>query len=86
MSIVGSGVITPAAGIHPYLSGTLVSLSASPAEGSQFDGWRGAVTGTLTQTHVTMDADKDVTATFTVQSGHTIYLPLLLRGSSGSAR
>ena len=86
MSIVGSGVITPAAGIHSYLSGTLVSLSASPMEGWQFDGWRGAVTGTLTQTHVTMDADKDVTATFTAQPGHTIYLPLLLRGSSGSGR
>jgi uncharacterized repeat protein (TIGR01451 family) len=88
MHLVGSGVITPSMGAHSYLSGTAVALHARPADGWQFDRWRGAVMGTLTltQTQVVMDADKDVTATFTVQAGNTVYLPLLLQGSGGSAR
>jgi hypothetical protein len=68
MHLTGSGVITPSVGAHSTLSGTAVTLHARPAAGWQFDGWRGAVTGTLTQTQVMMDADKSVTATFVLSS------------------
>jgi len=70
MSIVGSGVITPAAGIHPYLSGTLVSLSASPMEGSQFDDWSGGLESAANPAQLTMDTDKAVTATFSLSSAN----------------
>ncbi len=50
-------------------SGTTVTLTASPANGSTFGGWSGACTGTGTCT-VTMTAARAVTATFN-QSGAT---------------
>ena len=70
MSIVGSGVITPAAGIHSYLSGTLVSVSASPMEGWQFDGWSGGLESAANPAQLTMGADKAVTATFSLSSAN----------------
>jgi len=68
----GSGtVVSDEAGItcgsdcsEPYLSGTPVTLSATPASGYYFSGWSGACTGTGACT-VTMTAAKSVTATFT---------------------
>jgi uncharacterized repeat protein (TIGR02543 family) len=68
----GSGAVTSnPAGIdcgsdcsEPYLSGTPVTLSATPASGYTFSGWSGACTGTGACT-VTMTAAKSVTATFT---------------------
>jgi uncharacterized repeat protein (TIGR01451 family) len=78
MELVGSGVITPAVGAHSYLSGTLVDVSASPAAGWQFAGWTGDLESSASPAQVTMDANKAVTATFTVEL-HTVYLPLVLR-------
>jgi hypothetical protein len=67
----GSGTITSSpAGIgcggdcsHSYNYETLVTLTAAPAVGSTFAGWRGACAGTGS-CRVTMDAAKSVTATF----------------------
>ncbi|CAM1362881.1 exported hypothetical protein [Tenacibaculum litopenaei] len=56
-----------------YDTGTVVSLTATPAVGYQFDGWSGAATGTSTTVSVTMDADKTVTALFSkIQRSLTI--------------
>ncbi len=63
MTMVGSGIITPAVGAHAYLAGAEVELRATPASGWQFDGWSGA-TLLLNPTRVVMDAHKAVTATF----------------------
>ena len=51
-----------------YASGTVVTLTATPATGSTFTGWSGcdAVSGTACT--VTMSAARSVTATFAVQS------------------
>ena len=67
----GSGtVVSDVAGINcgsdcyePYLSGTVVSLTATPATGYIFSGWSGACAGTGVCT-VTMTATRSVTATF----------------------
>ena len=65
LSTVGSGTITasPAPVNGTYAAGTVVSLTATPAAGSQFSGWSGACSGTGTCS-VTMNAATSVTATF----------------------
>jgi uncharacterized protein (DUF2141 family) len=52
-----------------YTSGTLVTLTATPATGSTFSGWSAncTVTGTYT-CQVTMDTARTVTATFTLNT------------------
>ncbi len=66
MGLVGSGVITPAVGAHSYLSGAVVSLSASPAVGWQFAGWSGDLESDANPTSLLMNGQKAVTATFTL--------------------
>ena len=68
LSTVGSGTITasPAPVSGTYSAGRVVSLTATPASGSQFGGWSGACSGTGACS-VTMDAAKSVTATFTLK-------------------
>src|SRR5262249_39148502 len=65
LSTVGSGNITatPAPVNGTYAAGTVVSLAATPAAGSQFSGWSGGCTGAGTCS-VTMNAATSVTATF----------------------
>ena len=69
----GTGTVTSSpAGIdcgvdcgEPYASGTVVTLTATPAVGSTFSGWSGDCSGTGTCV-VTMNASRSVTATFSV--------------------
>ncbi|MBL8513789.1 MAG: dockerin type I repeat-containing protein, partial [Betaproteobacteria bacterium] len=50
-----------------YTHGTMVTLTATPDVSTSFTGWSGACSGTMTCT-VTMDAVKNVTATFTTKT------------------
>lgn len=52
-------------------SGTRVTLTASPDEGSVFKGWSGGATESATSLTMTLDTDRDVTATFELLQ-HTI--------------
>ncbi len=58
------GAITDAVGTATFNAGTLVTLTATPAIGSRFAGWSGAATGTALTTTVTLDAARQVIATF----------------------
>ncbi|MCT4698787.1 T9SS type B sorting domain-containing protein [Tenacibaculum haliotis] len=49
-----------------YNDGQIVELTATPATGYQFDGWSGDASGTTSPLNITMDADKTVTATFSL--------------------
>ena len=84
----GSGTVTSnPAGIDcgstcsaDFTPNTVVTLTATPTAGSLFSGWSGACTGSANTCPVTMDAAKNVTATFTVtqsSSGSNVYLPLV---------
>ncbi len=65
MAVSGSGVTTPGAGDHSCLDGEVVSITASPAEGWQFDNWTGAVADPArAATSVTVSENTMVTANF----------------------
>ena len=63
---VGSGTVTKAPDQPSYSPGSLVTLTASPATGWHFTGWTGDLVGSANPAPVTMDANKTVTATFTI--------------------
>jgi hypothetical protein len=48
----------------PYLSNTVVQVTATPLSGWTFQGWSGEAQGTATNLTLTMDAHKTVKATF----------------------
>lgn len=61
----GNGSSSPIAGKHSYPEGTMVSISAIPDKGWQFDGWTGDIRGPdITITQLTMDSDMTITANF----------------------
>jgi hypothetical protein len=84
---IGTGTVTSdPAGINcgtdcteDYARNTAVTLTAVPGVSSFFTGWSGDCSGTDPVTTVTMDADKNCTATF----GYTwkVYLPLITKGA-----
>lgn len=74
---IGQGTIS--SGNQTFISGTKVNLAAVPADGWVFSGWTGAATGT-TNTTITMDNDKTVTATF----NQTPYNLTIITVGSGS--
>ena len=91
INIVGKGAVIPSVNLRVqdlaglYLSGTLVSLSANPDSGWQFEGWSGDLKGNLNPTHLLMHGDKVVTATFSQRPTNTpnrLYLPLIVNNHS----
>ena len=51
-----------------YAAGTVVRLIPEPNVGYSFSSWSGAVTSKLLVVYVTMDADKNITATFAIDT------------------
>ncbi|MGY3089348.1 putative repeat protein (TIGR02543 family) [Hymenobacter sp. UYAg731] len=72
-AVFGSGTITKSPSQTTYANGTSVTLTATPAAGFQFSGWSGAATGTANPLSVTMNANKNITATFTaIPAGQSV--------------
>jgi hypothetical protein len=65
-TVTGSSISCPGTCTQSYVSGTQVTLAASPAAGSAFAGWSGACTG-LGACSVTMSAGQSVTASFALK-------------------
>ena len=65
------GITCPGDCTADYDDGTGVTLIASAASGSLFGGWGGACSGTGSCA-LTMDGDKTVTATFTVERSTSV--------------
>ena len=90
----GSGTVTSSpAGINcgsdcseAYNQGTVVTLTATSSSGSTFTGWSGGGCSGTGSCTVTMDANKTITATFTVTYTPNFYLsfPLPYRDSSSA--
>jgi Divergent InlB B-repeat domain len=64
---------------YPYLPGTEVELSATPAPGSTFLGWGGACSGSAPTCSFTLSSNEAATATFSGQAISTPVLPLPLK-------
>ncbi|MCB2380560.1 InlB B-repeat-containing protein, partial [Hymenobacter sp. BT635] len=62
--VVGSGTVGRSPNATTYASGSVVSLTATPAAGFVFSGWSGDATGTNNPLSVAMSANKTITATF----------------------
>jgi uncharacterized repeat protein (TIGR02543 family) len=64
VNTVGQGSVTlnPPGGV--YNDGTVVTLTAVPSSGWQFDNWSGDLSGSANPTTITMNANKTVTANF----------------------
>jgi len=67
---VGAGIITQTPEGTTFDYGTVITLTATPATGWGFVGWSGACSGSGVCS-VTMDADKTVAATFSINT-HTL--------------
>jgi uncharacterized repeat protein (TIGR02543 family) len=77
LQLSGNGSITPGTGTYDYAEGTVVSLTATPRSGWQFDGWTGDVAdASSAETTVTIDSDKTVTARF-MEKPNQISWPLV---------
>jgi hypothetical protein len=80
VTVVGAGTVTSSpAGIdcgsdcsEIYTHGTTVTLTAAPTGTSTFVGWSGACGGTSLTCTLTMDAAKNVTATFGLKQGKKV--------------
>ncbi|MFN8488816.1 MAG: hypothetical protein U0350_14535 [Caldilineaceae bacterium] len=83
VTVTGQGTVTldPSGGV--YAAGAVVQLTAAPATGFTFAGWRGAVSSAANTVQVTMDGDKTVTATFsqTPPSNHTLNISVVGQGT-----
>lgn len=64
-SVTGSGTITLSPTGGTYDSGTVVSITATPGSGFQFEGWSGDLTGTQNPASITVTEDFSIAATFT---------------------
>ena len=62
-NVAGPGSVTPAGG--SYSAGAMITLTATPDAGYQFAGWSDGLTGTANPAALTMDANRNVIATFT---------------------
>ena len=60
----GKGTVTASPAAASYAAGTVVTLTATPAAGSPWIGWSGALAGTANPTTVTITKDTSVTANF----------------------
>ena len=82
---VGSGTVAKSPDQATYVTGSTVTLTATPAAGQQFSGWSGDATGSTNPLTVTMNGDKNITATFVV-APVTYTLATAVVGSGSIAR
>jgi uncharacterized repeat protein (TIGR02543 family) len=64
-------------------SGTVVTVTASPAAGYSFTGWNGDASGTNATTTVTMSANKSVSANFAAMPPTTYTLTTAASPTAG---
>ena len=79
IDIQGSGSVTRSPDRAGYYCGQEVTLTATPAPGWTFVGWRGDTTGTNPVRKVTVTHDMAITAEFISGQGFKIAVPVIMR-------
>src|SRR5262249_11253136 len=64
LSTTGSGSVNAVPPGPVYNSGTMVTITATPAAGNHLDSWSGDASGHANPLVITMDADKSITGNF----------------------
>lgn len=79
----GQGVVQISPNKPAYQSGEVVTLTAVPDSGHQFDGWSGDAGGTANPIQITMNGNKSVTASFApvAPNTYTLNTPSSVGGS-----
>jgi uncharacterized repeat protein (TIGR02543 family) len=67
VSVIGSGSVARNMS-GPYHYGDVVQLTANAATGASFSGWSGDLTGSANPASITIDGNKAVAATFTINT------------------
>lgn len=80
INTVGSGTVD-ASSSGPYYDGDVVELTATADSGWHFVEWSGDLTGSTNPDSITIDGDKVVTATFTLDDTYTLTLTTSGTGS-----
>jgi len=63
-----NGTVVKSPNLTAYNSGAIAVLTATPAVGYSFTGWSGDATGTVSPFSVIMNADKNITANFKIDT------------------
>jgi hypothetical protein len=71
INLVGPGSVN-AIPVEPYISGQEVTLTAEPDAGFIFFEWSGDLTGSVNPTTITMNGNKEITATFSAPVYYTL--------------
>jgi uncharacterized repeat protein (TIGR02543 family) len=80
VNTVGQGTVNKNPDKATYNHGEVVQLTANPAENWIFTGWSGDLTGSTNPANITMNANKTVTANFTIKQ----YTITATAGAGGS--
>jgi hypothetical protein len=88
---IGAGTVTSSPAVidcgstcsYQFISGTNITLTATPDSGSAFGGWSGDATGTNSTVTITMDSNKSVTAIFNVNNEDGYFVGGYTSDSSG---
>lgn len=77
----GQGSVSPPVGNHTYIEGTLVSLTATPEEGWEFESWHvdGVNFSNVANVTIVMDRNKSVSASF-VKKAEKVILEIYKSG------
>jgi uncharacterized repeat protein (TIGR02543 family) len=81
VNTVGSGSVTKNPDQATYASGSSVQLTATPAAGWAFSGWSGDLSESANPASITMDSNKEVTATFELLPTYTLTVNVVGSGS-----
>lgn len=82
-SHTGSGTIGLSPSGGTYNEGTVVTLTATPASGWQFNGWGGDLNGSSNPTTIVMNSNHSVSASFTQIQNNQYTLTATASGSGG---
>ncbi len=80
LNTIGNGAITSEPSGPTFAYGTVVTLNALPNAGSTFTGWSGDLSGMTNPITLTMDADKNITGTFALNT-YTLTLNTIGNGA-----